>query len=71
MKFPEKCPKCNKMVDISSTDGCYFFERGDPDFDRDTPDRIVDSIMECSACHTLLRFRWKLETIHVLVEKEL
>jgi len=71
MKFPDKCPACKK--DLSSWgDGkpTYLLERGDPDFDKDTPDRIVDSIMECSECHTLLRFRWKLDTIHILVEKE-
>lgn len=71
MKFPERCPKCKKIVGIHSTDGCYFLERGDPDFDKDTPDRIIDSVMECSACHTLFRWRWKLESIHMLVENEI
>ena len=72
MRMPERCPKCDHAMSIWG-DGIptYFLQRAEPDFDKDDPDRIMDSIEECSNCHTLFRFRWKLETIHVLVEKEL
>jgi len=69
MKMPTKCPNCEQELSVWG-DGkpVYFFERGEPDFDKDSPDRIVDSIVECSECHTLFRLRWKLESIHRLEE---
>lgn len=71
MQFPNKCPECEKSLVEHPPEGGYFLERGKPDFDKDTPDRIVDSIEECSECHTLFRFRWKLISIHKLVEQEI
>jgi hypothetical protein len=64
MEFPDKCPSCNKTFDGEA----YLLERARPDWDSDKPDRIDDSIMECSYCHTLFRLRWKLESLSELVE---
>lgn len=74
MKFPESCPNCGKrfgwIEDDSITKLVSLMRRGELDFDRDDPDRICDEIHECSYCHGLLRFRWKLVSIHKLVEEE-
>ena len=62
MKMPDICPECKtKMV--------YWIQRSEPDYDSDDPDRIVDSIEECNKCHTLFRFRWKLDSITKLMEE--
>ncbi len=72
MKLPDKCPACGKELDIRGEGiPVHLFQRGEPDFDRDDPHRIVDSIEECSDCHTLFRFRWQLLSIHKLVEEEI
>jgi len=67
MMMPKQCPKCGAV-------NPWWIQRGEPDFDKDLPYRIVDSIEECSECHTLFRFRWRLETIHrmdeILVEEK-
>ncbi len=71
MKLPDKCPACGRELDIHGEGKpVYLFQRGEPDFDRDDPHRIVDSIEECSECHTLFRFRWRLLSIHKLVEEK-
>ena len=59
MKLPDKCPECGKPN--------YWLQCGEPDFDKEEPDRIADEIFECSECHTLFRARWKL-MFHKLVE---
>lgn len=66
MKFPEICPECG--VPMEAPFG-YMIQRAEPDYDSDDPDRVVDTIEECSECHTLFRFRWKLESIHRLKEE--
>lgn len=65
MEFPEKCPKCGKKFEHTEA---YLIQRSGPDWDSDTPDRIEDTISECSNCHTLFRLRWKLESFKQLVE---
>lgn len=64
MKFPDKCPACEK-------EDVYWIQRGNPDWDKDSPDRVVDTVDECSFCHTLYRFRWTLTSMHILQEHEI
>ena len=72
MKLPDRCPACGKELDIRGEGKpVYLFQRGEPDFDRSDPHRIVDSIEECSECHALFRLRWQLLSIHMLVEEEI
>lgn len=71
MKLPGRCPACGQEFDTHGEGKpVYLFQRGQPDFDRADPHRIVDSIEECSECHTLFRFRWQLLSIHKLAEEE-
>ena len=60
MKLPDKCPNCGKPN--------YWLQRGEPDFDKEEPDRVADEIFECSECHTLFRARWKLISWNKLFE---
>lgn len=73
MKFPDKCPACKRELDTYGEKGMpvHFFQRAEPDVDNSDPHRIVDSIWECSECHTLFRFRWKLISIHKLTEEKI
>lgn len=78
MKFPKSCPICGKefgWIELDHSGGGvvehnFLMRRGELDFDRDDPDRIADEIHECNSCHGLLRFRWKLISIHKLIEEE-
>lgn len=72
MKMLKKCPECGRELSIYG-DGkpVYLFQRAEPDFDKDDPHRIMDSIEECSECHTLFRFRWQLLSVHKLVEEKI
>ena len=60
MKMPDKCPVC--------TENLSLIHRTELDWDSDEPDRVEDSIGECSNCHTLFRLRWKLASFRQLVE---
>ena len=76
MKFPSNCPQCGVSFEwdnheMSNVNPAYMIQRGEPDFDKSTPDRVVDTIEECSGCHTLFRFRWKLDSIHKLTEVDI
>ena len=68
MKFPDSCPSCGVQMNVPHG---YMIERAKPDFDSDSPDRVVDTIEECSECHKLFRFRWTLTSIHKLDEVEI
>lgn len=77
MKLPDRCPNCNSNFgsyqpneSIDEIHACLV-NRGELDWDMDEPHRIEDSIMECSQCHALFRFRWKLESVTMLVEKQI
>jgi hypothetical protein len=63
MQWPDKCPACNKSFDGEA----YLLQRAAPDWDSDMPDRIEDSICECSECHALFKLKWKLESFEQLV----
>jgi hypothetical protein len=65
MEFPDNCPVCKKKF---SNNEAYLVQRAPPDWDSDKPDRIEDSISECSNCHTLFRLKWKLESFNQLTE---
>lgn len=74
MKFPSNCPKCKVSFDNwPGPNTGYMFQRAEPDLDKSSinKDRVMDEIMECSKCHTLFRFRWKLESMHMLRERKL
>ncbi len=72
MKFPDKCPACKRKLDMHGEGKpVYFLQRAEPDVDNSDPHRIVDSIWECSECHALFRFRWKLVSVHKLEEVEI
>jgi hypothetical protein len=63
MEFPDKCPACKKSFNGEA----YLLQRAEPDWDSDKPDRIEDSISECSECHALFKLKWKLESFEQLV----
>ena len=72
MMFPDTCPACKRELSLyGEGKPVYFFQRSEPDVDDSDPHRIVDSIWECSECHTLFRFRWKLISVHRLTEVEI
>ena len=72
MKLPKRCPACGREFGSYEKDiPVYLLQRGEPDFDRDDPHRIVDSIEECSECHALFRLRWKLISVHQLKEESI
>ena len=71
MEFPDKCLICGASYEELPPKGGYLIKRAELDFDRDKPDRIEDEIHECSECHSLYRFRWKLVSIKHLKEVEI
>lgn len=66
MNLPKDCPHCKKHV----LDAGFWIYRTELDYDVDEPDRIEDSIMEYSECHTLFRVRWEMVSFTELKEVE-
>lgn len=68
MKFPDSCPTCK--ASFRPYPEAVLLVRGELDWNSDEPNRIEDTIYECSRCHQLFRARWSLESFVMLKEEK-